>query len=97
MTRTRTSWRGAEPGDLAQWVTLVAHSMDAGEVARYLTRHGQRRIARVAFLAATLPCLKLTDDNPQGLPEAASEAVVAQFRTGRPKWRHGRPRLAPMT
>jgi non-heme chloroperoxidase len=69
-----------------QEVTLVAHSMGGGEAVRYLARHGEQRIARVAFLAALLPCLKLTEDNPLGLPEAASETMVAQLRTDRPKW-----------
>src|SRR5687768_13307599 len=32
-------------------VTLVAHSMACGEMVRYLTRHGDRRIERVVFLA----------------------------------------------
>lgn len=67
-------------------VTLVAHSMGGGEAVRYLARHGQERIARVAFLAAALPCLKLAEDNPLGLPEAVSETMVAQLRTDRPKW-----------
>ncbi len=37
-------------------LTLVAHSMSGGEVVRYLTRHGNGRVARVLFLAPTLPC-----------------------------------------
>ena|SRR5215467_5569924 len=60
-------------------ITLVAHSAGGGEVARYLARHGEQRIARAAFVAATLPFLKLTDDNLAGLPEAACEAAIAQF------------------
>ncbi|MFG1750775.1 alpha/beta fold hydrolase [Streptosporangium sandarakinum] len=67
-------------------VTLVGHSAGGGEVARYLARHGEDRVARVAFVAAVLPFLKLTDDNPGGVPEALSEATVAQFQKDRPKW-----------
>jgi non-heme chloroperoxidase len=67
-------------------ITLIAHSAGGGEVTRYLARHGERRVARVAFVAALLPFLKLTDDNPAGLPEAACEAAIAQFRKDRPKW-----------
>ncbi|MFJ4655716.1 alpha/beta fold hydrolase [Nocardia sp. NPDC088792] len=67
-------------------VTLVAHSAGSGEAARYLARHGDERVARVAFLAATLPYLRLTDDNPEGLPEAINEADIAQLRTDRPRW-----------
>jgi non-heme chloroperoxidase len=67
-------------------ITLVTHSAGGGEAARYLTRHGDGRVARVAFLAATLPFLKLTDDNPGGLPQAACDEAVAQFHRDRPKW-----------
>jgi pimeloyl-ACP methyl ester carboxylesterase len=67
-------------------ITLIAHSAGSGEVTRYLARHGERRVARVAFVAALLPFLKLADDNPAGLPEVACEAAIAQFRKDRPKW-----------
>lgn len=67
-------------------ITLVAHSAGGGEAARYLARHGQGRVARVAFLAAVLPFLKQADDNPAGLPQAACDEAVAQFRRDRPKW-----------
>jgi non-heme chloroperoxidase len=67
-------------------VTLVGHSFGGAEVARYLARHGERRVARAAFVSAVLPFLKQTDDNPEGFPEAALEASIAQFRADRPKW-----------
>jgi len=40
-------------------VTLVAHSMGCNEVVRYLTRHGQRRIKRVAMLGTMTPCFNI--------------------------------------
>ncbi|MFC0602125.1 alpha/beta fold hydrolase [Streptomyces palmae] len=67
-------------------VTLVGHSTGGAEAARYLARHGEERIARVAFVSAVLPFLKLTEDNPEGLPEAVLEANLQQFRTDRPLW-----------
>jgi non-heme chloroperoxidase len=51
-------------------VTLVTHSMAGGEAIRYLTRHGSKRIARVALVAATLPFLTKTADNPDGIDPA---------------------------
>ncbi|MDG3015270.1 alpha/beta hydrolase [Speluncibacter jeojiensis] len=67
-------------------VTLVGHSAGGNEVARYLSRHGEDRVARVAFISSTLPYLELTDDNPEGVPEAACEVLVDAMRVDRPKW-----------
>src|SRR6476661_7767251 len=47
-------------------VTLVGHSMGCAEIARYLVRHGVSRVARVAFVSASLPFVMKTDDNPDG-------------------------------
>lgn len=68
-------------------VTLVGHSMGCADITRYLTRHGSRRIARVAFLAPAMPCLKAGPDNPYGVPAAAAfEAVRAQWKADRGRW-----------
>jgi non-heme chloroperoxidase len=67
-------------------VTLVGHSAGGAEVARYLARHGESRVARVAFVSAILPFLLRTDDNPEGKPLELYEAAARQFRTDRPKW-----------
>lgn len=66
--------------------TLIGHSTGGAEIARYLARHGESRVARVAFVAAILPFLKLTDDNPGGIPEAAVENLLERIRADRPKW-----------
>ena len=47
-------------------VTLVGFSMGGGEVARYITRHGEERLHSVVFAAAVPPYLLKTDDNPDG-------------------------------
>ncbi len=44
-------------------VTLVSHSMGSGEVARYRTRHGDDRVARVALISPTLPYLRRDERN----------------------------------
>ena len=58
-----------------QDVTLVGFSMGGGEVARYITRHGESRLHSVVFAAAVPPCLMKSADNPDGplTPEAAQE------------------------
>jgi non-heme chloroperoxidase len=67
-------------------LTLVGHSMAGGEVVRYLTRHGSRRIARIVLLAPTTPMLLRTEDNPNGVPRAGFEALWAQWKSDYPKW-----------
>jgi len=50
-------------------VTLVGMSMAGGEMVRYLTRHGSRRVSRLLFVAtAATPFRTRTDDNPTGFP-----------------------------
>lgn len=51
-----------------------------------MARHGEDRIAGAAFISAVLPYLKLTDDNPEGAPEAALQATLQAFRADRPQW-----------
>lgn len=72
--------------------TLVGHSTGGAEAARYVARHGNARVARVVFLAAILPFMKLTDDNPGGVPEEIAENLFQQIRTDRGSGWPGRPR-----
>jgi non-heme chloroperoxidase len=57
-------------------VTLVGFSMGGGEVARYISRHGEDRLHSVVFAAAVPPALLKSDDNPDGpLTEEAAEEM----------------------
>src|SRR5450432_1019535 len=47
---------------------LVGHSMGGGEVARYIGRHGTKRVAKAALVAAIPPLMLKTAANPGGLP-----------------------------
>jgi non-heme chloroperoxidase len=71
--------------DLEQ-VTLIAHSMAAGEAVRYLSRHGRKGVARAILIAPTTPMLLKTDDNPNGAPKEFFEALWAEWRRDYPKW-----------
>ncbi|MER7441899.1 alpha/beta fold hydrolase [Micromonospora avicenniae] len=63
---------------------LVGFSMGTGEVARYLSRYGSARVAKVAFLASLEPFLAKTDDNPIGAaPREFFEGIVEQVRKDR--------------
>jgi pimeloyl-ACP methyl ester carboxylesterase len=48
--------------------TLVGHSTGGGEVARYIARHGTKRVLKAVLLAAVPPLMLKTPANPEGLP-----------------------------
>ena len=47
---------------------LVGFSTGGGEVARYVGRHGTRRVAKLALIASVTPLMLKTNHNPNGLP-----------------------------
>src|SRR4051812_22899820 len=49
-------------------VSLVGHSTGGGEVARYIGRHGTKRVAKAVLIAAVPPLMLKTPSNPEGLP-----------------------------
>jgi non-heme chloroperoxidase len=67
-------------------VTLIGHSMAGGEIMRYLTRHGEAKVAGAILLAPTTPFILKTDDNPNGLPRENFEAVRDEWKRDFPKW-----------
>ncbi|HEY6316210.1 MAG TPA: alpha/beta hydrolase [Streptosporangiaceae bacterium] len=74
--------------DLTQHLDLhdavhVGHSAGGGEVARYIGRHGESRVAKVALISAVTPSVLKTDANPAGVPQAAFEDFQAQIAAHR--------------
>jgi len=67
-------------------LTLVGHSMASGEIVRYLSRHGDSRVARVILLGSTTPMLRQAEDNPNGMPAAQRDALWAQWKRDYPRW-----------
>ncbi len=57
--------------------TLVGHSTGGGEVARYIGRHGTKRVAKAVLIAAVPPLLLKTAANPEGLPMEVFDAIRA--------------------
>jgi non-heme chloroperoxidase len=47
---------------------LVGHSTGGGEVARYMGRHGTKRVAKAVLIGAVPPIMLKTAANPEGLP-----------------------------
>ncbi len=56
-------------------VTLIGFSMGGGEVARYIGRHGTKRLAKVVLIAAVPPFMLKTPSNPDGLPMEAFDGI----------------------
>jgi non-heme chloroperoxidase len=74
--------------DLTQHLDLhdavhVGHSAGGGEVARYIGRHGESRVAKVVLISAVTPSVLQTDTNPAGVPQAAFEGLQAQLAANR--------------
>src|SRR4051794_2989541 len=58
--------------------TLVGHSTGGGEVARYIGRHGTKRVAKAVLIAAVPPIMLKSATNPEGQPMD----VFDQLRSG---------------
>jgi non-heme chloroperoxidase len=56
---------------------LVGHSTGGGEVARYIGRHGTKRVAKAVLIGAVTPLMLKTAANPGGLPIAAFDKIRA--------------------
>jgi non-heme chloroperoxidase len=49
-------------------VVMIGHSTGGGEVARYIGRHGTKRVKKAVLMGAVPPIMLKTDANPGGLP-----------------------------
>jgi non-heme chloroperoxidase len=78
--RSSQPWNGNDmdtyADDLAELIetlnlkdaVLIGFSAGGGEVARYIGRHGTKRLAKAALIAAVPPLMLKTAANPGGLP-----------------------------
>lgn len=58
-------------------VTLVGYSMGGGEIVRYLSRHGARKVARLALVGTIVPGLLRSKSNPNGIEGAVFDGIKA--------------------
>ena len=66
-----------------QNAVMVGHSTGGGEVARYLGRHGAKRVAKAVLIGAVPPLMLQTDKNPGGLPMSAFDSIRAGIAADR--------------
>src|SRR4051794_19740397 len=87
--RSSQPWNGNDldtyADDLAELVQKLdlkdtihaAHPTGGGETARYIARHGTKRIAKAVLIGAIPPLLLQTAANPGGLPIAVFDQIRA--------------------
>jgi non-heme chloroperoxidase len=87
--RSSQPWEGNEmdtyADDLASLVSElglkeaihIGHSTGGGEVARYIGRHGTKRVAKAVLIGAVPPLMLRTAANPGGLPIEVFDQIRA--------------------
>ncbi|MFF5083634.1 alpha/beta fold hydrolase [Actinoplanes sp. NPDC000266] len=61
---------------------LAGSSASAGDVVRYLEKHGSGRVRKVVLSAAVTPFLRRTDGNPDGVDEAGLADIEDRAEPG---------------
>lgn len=62
---------------------LVGHSTGGGEVARYIGRHGSKRVAKAVLVGAVPPQMVKSPTNPNGLPLSVFDGIRAGVQANR--------------
>jgi non-heme chloroperoxidase len=61
----------------------IGHSTGGGEVARYIGKHGESRVAKAVLISAVPPIMVKTPNNPGGLPKEVFDGLQAQLAANR--------------
>ncbi len=61
----------------------VGHSTGGGEVARYIGRHGTKRVTKAVLVSAVPPLMLKTAANPAGLPKEEFDKIRSGVLTDR--------------
>jgi non-heme chloroperoxidase len=61
----------------------IGHSTGGGEVARYIGRHGTKRVAKAVLISAIPPLMLKTASNPGGLPMEVFDQLRAGVQSDR--------------
>jgi non-heme chloroperoxidase len=93
--RSEQTWNGNEMNtyadDLASLfemldlrnAIMVGHSTGGGEVARFIGRHGTKRVAKAVLISSVPPVMLKSTNNPDGLPMKAFDDIRAGVTEGR--------------
>jgi len=64
----------------------VGHSTGGGEVARYIGRHGSKRVGMAVLISSVPPLMVKTEKNPAGLPISVFDGLRAAYLENRPQF-----------
>ncbi|MGA9567751.1 MAG: alpha/beta hydrolase [Candidatus Korobacteraceae bacterium] len=64
----------------------IGHSTGGGEVARYIGRHGSKRVGMAVLISSVPPLMLKTDKNPLGAPISVFDGLRAQLTANRPQF-----------
>src|SRR5260221_6262297 len=69
----------------------VGHSTGGGEVAHYLGRHGEGRVAKAVLISAVPPIMVKSESNPGGLAKEVFDGLQAQPAANRAQFYRALP------
>ena len=72
-----------EDAGITEPVSLVGFSMGGGEVARFLTKQGRRRVKKAVLISSVVPSMLQSGDNPSGVPQSAFDEIAAGIKKDR--------------
>ena len=70
----------------AKNATIVGFSMGGGEVARYMSRHRARGVTKAVLIAAVVPYMLKTADNPKGVDPTVFDKMAGEIKNDRAKF-----------
>lgn len=65
-------------------VTLVGFSMGGGEIAKYFSLYGGKRVSKVVLISAVVPYMLKTADNTEGVPQEVFDSMTKGMIEDRP-------------
>lgn len=73
----------------AKDAVIVGFSMGGGEVARYMSRHNGKSVAKAVLISSILPYRRKTSDNPTGTEQETFDQTALAINDDRPKFLSG--------
>jgi non-heme chloroperoxidase len=83
----------ADAAELYEFLDLkdaihVGHSTGGGEVARYVAKYGNGRVAKAVLISAVTPLMVVSESNPDGVPMSVFDEIREGTATKRAQYFH---------